>query len=315
MPELAIVIVSYNTIDILRECLQAALRHSRTLRTEIIVVDNASRDGSAEMVRREFPTVRVLALDHNLGFGGGNNLGVEATRATYLLLLNSDAILHSDAGAALVDYLRNHEDVVCAGPKVVLRDGRAQPGAFGEQPSLWRIAMQSSGINRLAPRSRWLSGIEVDHGRGPVMTVGWISGVCMAMRRADYVAAGGFDRDLFMYCEDIDLCARLQRDGRRVVRLDAPEITHYHGASARTMPSRLRSAVWQQRNLLRLVHRQSGTGARVAAQLMLLTGQMPRIAAGLAMSPRRGWRDNLLLRSALIRSRDLLGLLHELPQG
>jgi GT2 family glycosyltransferase len=306
---LSIVIVSYNTVGILRDCLQAALLHSRALPTQIIVVDNASSDGSASMVQREFPSVHLIEAGANLGFGAANNLGVKATQAPFVLLLNSDAILHSDTGAALVDYLQRHPDVACVGPRIMLRDGRRQPKVFGEQPTLWRVSMQNLGLNRLFPRSRLLRGVDSDHLSGPEMDTGWISGVCMAMRREDFVRIGGFDESIFMYCEDIDLCSRLQQRGGRIVHLDTQAVTHWLGASSKTTAARVRNAVWQQRNMLKIVERRNGRAAGYAARLVLLGGQGLRVLAGLALAPRDGLEDNLLLRASCSRVLDLVGLL------
>jgi len=314
MPELAVVIVSYNTADILRDCLHALYRHAAGgPEMEVIVVDNDSRDGSVAMVREEFPSVRLIAHGRNVGFGAATNIGIEATQAPYLMLLNSDAMMLSNVGDSLVAYLKANPDVVCVGPRVVLRDGTPQPRVFGEQPSLWRLAMQSSGLSRMFPRSFLFRGIDNNHCNSAEMDVGWISGVCMAMRRSDFVAVGGFDPAIFMYCDDIDICSRLIKRGGRVVHLDGPCVMHYLAASSKSAAARLRIAVWQQRNLLKVVRDRSGLMALFCARLILLAGHLPRMAAGLVLGLRQGFDSNTVFLSSWCRVLDLVGLLRKLP--
>ena len=304
-PGLAVIVVSYNTAHLLRECLTAILDHSGD--AEIVVVDNASADGSAAMVQREFPSVRLIAQARNTGFGAANNVGVQAAAAEFVMLLNSDAILLEDTGRALVDYLRAHPDVICAAPRIVLPNGERQARVFGNQPSLWRIATQALYLSALFPGSESLAGIDGREPNTAEATVGWISGVCMVMRRTDFLAASGFDPEIFMYCEDVDLCGRLARPGSRIVRVDRFAVRHYGGASSPTLAAELRNAVWVQRNLLRVVRRRSGRGAAYAARLLISVGLILRVAAGLAAVPKRGVRNNRLLRTSWLRMRDLVG--------
>jgi GT2 family glycosyltransferase len=306
MGRLAIVIVNYNTAALLRGCLAAIHAVTDVKGTEIIVVDNASVDNSAAMVSREFPEVRLLALSENLGFGVANNLGVATSSASYIMLLNSDAVLLEDTGVGLVRYLEEHDDVSCVGPRIVLSTGERQPRVFGNLPSLWRIAMQSLHLDLLFPRTSIFEGTD-GRDRGHMESdVGWISGVCMVMRRADFLAVGGFDPGIFMYCEDVDLCSRLSERGGRIVRIDRFPVLHYGGASSPSMAAQVKNTVRQQRNLLRVVRGRSGRAASHAARLLLLTGLLLRIAAGLVLTPKRGVRSNLLLCSSWRRMVDLV---------
>jgi GT2 family glycosyltransferase len=275
--------------------------------TEIIVVEDASRDNGATiaMTQREFPSVRLLALAENVGFCAANNLGVAASSAPYVMLLNNDAVLLSDTGGSLVRFLQEHPDVTCVGPRIVLPNGARQPRVFGNLPSLWRIAMQSLYLGQLFAHVPILEGVDGLERSDLVRDVGWISGVCMVMRRLDYRAVGGFDPSFYMYCEDMDLCSRLKAYGR-IVHLDEHPVLHYGGGVASSIDAQLRNSLLQQRNLLKIVSRRSGRVTAHAARLLISLGLLLRILAGLALIPRRGLKGNIVLRSSWLRLSDLI---------
>jgi GT2 family glycosyltransferase len=308
MAVVSIVIATYNREPLLRECLASIFEQTDMNKTEIIVVDDASIDGGATVatVQREFPSVRLLAQAKNVGFGVANNLGVASAGAPYVMLLNNDAILLGDTCGSLVRFLEENPDVACVAPRIVLRSRQRQSRVFGNLPTLWRIAMQSLGLGLALPGKQILQGVDGRDSPRPVNgDVGWVSGVCMAMRRSDFIAVGGFDPIFFMYCEDVDLCWRLSERGR-IVRLDDHPVLHYGGGVASSIEGQLRNSLLQQRNLLKIVSKRSGPGAvRVAAGLLSL-GLALRIAAGLALIPRRGLKHNVVLRSSWLRMVDLI---------
>jgi GT2 family glycosyltransferase len=306
MPSVSVVICTLNREALLRECLASIARMSDPQETEIIVVDNGSVDDTVAMVRREFPTVRLLVQSKNVGFCVANNIGVAASSAPYVMLLNSDAVLLSDTAGNLVRFLKEHDDVKCVGPRIVLPSGERQPRVFGNLPSLWRIAMQSLYLGQLFPRTPAFEGIDGRDRPGPVDDVGWISGVCMVMRRLDFIAAGGFDPTFFIYCEDVDLCSRLSQRGGRIVRVDADPVLHYGGGSSPLISAQLRNSLLQQRNLLKVVRGRSGRLASGLAALLISLGLLLRIAVGVARIPTRGIQSNVLLRSSWVRIRDLV---------
>jgi O-antigen biosynthesis protein len=306
MPTVSVIICTYNREALLRKCLTSIIRTSDMHATEIVVVDNASVDDTAAMVRREFPTARLLVQNENVGFCVANNIGVAASSTPYVMLLNSDAVLLGDTAGNLVRFLEEHHDVKCAGPRIVLPSGERQPRVFGNLPSLWRIAMQSLYLGLLFPRIPVLEGVDGRDRPGPVDDVGWISGVCMAMRRLDFIAVGGFDPTFFIYCEDVDLCSRLSECGGRIVRADNHPVLHYGGGSSPLIAAQLRNSLLQQRNLLKIVRRRSGRLACGAASLLIALGLLLRIAVGVTRIPTRGLRSNVLLRSSCLRICDLV---------
>lgn len=304
-PDLSIVIVSFNTQALLRECLEAVYAQVRGLEFEVIVVDNASHDGSPEMVRSLFPAVRLLALDENLGFGGGNNAGVRAAQGRVVFLLNSDAILLTNTPRFLLDYLDGHVDVACVGPRIVLPNRQPQPQAFGHLPSPWRLLMQAVGGGKA--RLPLFEGVDADVRKGDEMDIGWLSGVCLCLRREHYLQVGGFDERFFMYAEDVALCGRLRPFGR-IVLLDDHDVLHYGGASSPNAASRVRNAVWQQRHILIVCRDEYGPVAAALGRLCVGLGLLLRLAAALLLIPRRGVAGNGLLQTTHARLLDLCGL-------
>ena len=303
---LSIIIVSYNTVDYLRECLNSVYQYAAD--AEVIVVDNASSDASCAMVKAEYSQVKLIASEQNLGFGVGNNLGVEHATQPYILLLNSDAVLKSDTAHQLLEYLQAHEDVACVGPRVVLPvSGEIQAKTFGFVPRLKNVLMQSLGLNRMFPKHMFFAGIDGDFRWAREMPVGWLSGVCMAMRTVDYVSVGGFDKRFFMYCEDIELCMKLQKIGK-IMLVDDFDVMHYGGASSKSIASKVRNSVWQQRNLLAIVHRHSGIAAYTISRIFIALGLLSRLAFGLLTVPVKGTGNNLTLQSAYARLKDIFGI-------
>lgn len=304
-PKLSIVIVSFNTREILRECLQAVFECTTDISFEVIVVDNASQDGSPAMVREAFPKVHLIELSENVGFGMGNNAGVDMARGNHLFLLNSDAILLENTPLALSQYLQQHHDVACVGPRIVCPNGQLQPKAFGHMPSPWRLLMQSSGLAYLGFRN--FEGVDGIQRGEPEMDVGWLSGVCLCLRREDYLAVEGFDSRFFMYAEDVALCGRLHREGGRVVLLDRFDVLHYGGVASPDLDSRVRNSVWQQRHILQVCQDEYGRYAYLVSSCSVAIGLLLRLAVALVFLPVRGVRRNIGLHTTRARLQDVFG--------
>jgi GT2 family glycosyltransferase len=315
--DLSIIIVSYNTIDLLRGCLKSidkVISVQNDFAAEVIVVDNGSRDGSVQMVSSEFPSVHLLAENNNLGFGVANNVGANAANGEFLLLINSDTEVDNDVGRGLVEYLRSNPTVGCVAPKIVLPDGTSQPKVLGNLPTPWRLLVQSVALNRLFNKSKLFSGIDIENYLDKEAVVGWVSGVCLCIRRSHYNSIGGFDPRFFMYCEDIELCLRIGKNIGSVVHLDAYPVLHYGGASSKSTSSRLRNTIWQQRNLLMTIHIHQGIISTILAKLIIAPGLLLRIAVGMLMTLGSTTGKPFLMRSAWLRLLDLAGLLRKLPE-
>ena len=227
---LSIIIVNWNVRDLLRECLRSIEDEKGDLSLEIIVVDSASNDDSAAMVRSEFPSVHLIACTENVGFPRGNNIGLQEARGDYLLLLNPDTVIVDDALAVLVSYLQVNPDVGVVGPQLLNPDGSVQS-------SRRRFPTVTTGFFE----STWLEGLAsgilrryyaLDLPDDATADVDWLTGACIMGPRSTYEAVGGMDEGYFMYSEELDWCRRIKESGRRVVYYPAAQVIHHVGKSS-----------------------------------------------------------------------------------
>ena len=232
-PTLCIVIVSFNARGELERCLASLHAPAPALVHEIVVVDNASTDGSAASARR-WPDVRVIESAANIGFARANNIGIRAGAAPFLLLLNPDTIVPAGAVDRLVDYLVAHPDAAVVGPRLVDSEGRAEL-SFGRMigpVNEWRQKRLVVGNARADLRASAI----VDQMTRREQTPDWVSGACLLVRRADAEAVGLFDERFELYTEDVDFCASIRRRGRLVRFTPDVEIVHARGRSAAATP-------------------------------------------------------------------------------
>ena len=226
---LAIIIVTYNSRSEIDGCLDSLVRHRPAVEHEIVVVDNASPDGTAEHLRRTWPTVRLLEAGANVGFAAANNMGIRQTTSELVLLLNPDTSVTRGAIDRLVAALDANRDTAVAGPRVVNGDGNAEL-SFGRMMSplaeLRQKVLVAGADRRLPIIAGW-----VDKATRRRQLVDWVSGVCLLIRRADLEAAGLLDERFFIYIEDVDLCATVRARGRTVLFEPAAEIAHLRGRS------------------------------------------------------------------------------------
>lgn len=226
-PDLSVVIVSFNAREHLERCLEAVAGGAH----EVVVVDNASSDGSPALVRERFPAVQLVELEENVGFGAANNLGMEAASGRWFLLLNSDAWPVDDAIGRLAAFAEAQPRAGIVGPRLRNPDGSLQPSVRG-YPTLWRIATEYLFLRRLAPRSRALNafyGGGFDHESAREVEV--LKGAVLLLRREAAEAVGGFDPAYFMYGEEMDLCYRVREAGWSVVFDPDAEFVHVGGVS------------------------------------------------------------------------------------
>lgn len=239
MPELSIIIVSYNTRADLERCLASLNKPPPAVSNDIIVVDNQSNDGSAQAAVR-FPRVRVLDAGANRGFAAACNLGFRESDGDMVLLLNPDTVVPPGAVDGLVRQFWSHSDVAVVGPRLVDGEGRPEL-SFGEMISPlveWRQKRLVKGLER--KDSSVLK--RVDEMTRREQWPDWVSGACLLVKRADAEAVGLFDERYFMYLEDVDFCAAIRARGRRVLFVPTVEITHLRGRSAATASGATRAA-------------------------------------------------------------------------
>lgn len=232
--DLSVIIVSWNVQKLLRACLTSVFRslENLPLQAEIIVVDNDSSDGSDEMVAREFPSVRLLDNDANVGFTKANNQGLAIADGRYLLLLNPDAELASGALRSLHDYAEAHPSVGIIGPKLLFPDGTVQ-SSRRRFPSLSTGLLESTVLQRFLPSHPTLRRYYVlDASDEDTQEVDWVVGACMLVRREAIERVGSFDERFFMYSEELDLCYRTKADGWKVVYLPTARVVHHEAKSS-----------------------------------------------------------------------------------
>lgn len=228
MASIAVVIVNYNTRDYLRECLATVLVETPY---QVVVVDNASSDGSVEMVRACYPSVTLRDNSWNRGYGAAANQGIADCTAEYVLLLNSDTLVHAGAFHALTAYLDHHPGVAIVGPRLVNRDGTLQPSCYPFPGTLkWFLHYEVSGqLIRRVPILRNYQRHTWPHTEA--QSVPWVMGAALVIRREAFEAVGGFDESFFMYCEETDLCYRLKSANWQIHFVPIATVMHVGQAS------------------------------------------------------------------------------------
>jgi len=230
-----IVIVSYNTRPELEHCLASLALHPPRTTHDILVVDNASTDGTPEALRARWPAVRLIEAGRNLGFAGANNLGVRASTGEFVLLLNSDTLVPDGAVDTLVESLRAEPDVGAAGPRLIDADGRpelsfgAMMGPFTELRQKVLVRLHERGVPAVVRHVERLTRLR--------QYPDWVSGACLLVRRGDAMAVGLLDERYFLYAEDVDFCAALRGLGRRILFTPDAQTVHLKGASGRSRPA------------------------------------------------------------------------------
>ena len=241
--DLAIVIVNYNVRDLLRRCLKSVLASQGEFEYETCVVDNASTDGSCEMVRDEFPQVQLISNHSNVGYPAANNqglrlLGVESEnqseRPRFCLLLNPDTEVPAYAFVKLLKYLDSHEDVGVVGPKLVLPDGTLDLACRRSFPSPEISSYRMLGLSRLFPKSRRFGRYNLTYlDENSVAEVDSVVGAFMMVRTVALANVGLLDERFWMYGEDLDWAKRIKDEGWRVVYYPPVEVLHVKRASSR----------------------------------------------------------------------------------
>lgn len=230
--DLSVILVNWNLKDYLLEAIGSVFETIRRRSFEVLLVDNASIDGSVDAVRGRFPQVRLIENDVNRGFGAANNQAFEVARGRHFLLLNSDARLLPGSADALVEFLDAHPEVGICGGQLINADGSLQ-NSFDNFPTLTTELLNKSLLRRLFP-SRYPSKLQSAHEPRDVEVV---IGAMMMIRAEIVRRLGGFDPDYFLFLEETDLCYRVRRAGARTCQLPAAQAVHHQGkSSVRRLP-------------------------------------------------------------------------------
>jgi N-acetylglucosaminyl-diphospho-decaprenol L-rhamnosyltransferase len=238
-PAISIIIVNWNTKVLLRQCL-ISLRGANGVRTEVIVVDNASTDGSPEMVKKDFPRVRLIRCLTNSGMGSGNNAGMKVAKGRYFILLNSDTIVPRGAFKKLLNWLERHPDCDVVGPQLRYPDGRLQTSG-GYFPTLLNIGLLFLGVDDLPILNRYLplyqrGGLYLSGKQPDWFTrehpVDWLMGACILLKREVFDRVGGFEEKIFMYVEEVEWFYRIKESGYSVWYTPEVWVIHRKGGSS-----------------------------------------------------------------------------------
>jgi GT2 family glycosyltransferase len=231
--DLTVSVVSYRTPALLERCLSALEAERPTLDLEVIVVDNASPDGSVELVQRRFAWVSVVRNPRNAGFGAAHNQALRRARGRYWLVLNSDAAPSPGALCSLVGFMDANPGVGVAGPKLRYLDGSVQPSRR-RLPTLATLFFESTQLQRVFPSNGILRRYYVQDRSDEVpQDVDWLVGACLCVRASAAAEVGLFDERFFMYSEELDWCRRFRASGWRVSYVPWAEVTHLEGGSSR----------------------------------------------------------------------------------
>lgn len=232
--DISIIIVSWNVRDLLRECINSIYEKTKGITFEIVVVDNASSDGTVDMVRTEFPHVKLFVCDENLGFARANNLALPLTAGKYIGLLNPDTELLNNAFVMMIAKLEDEPTIGITGPKILASDGRV------EEPCARNFITLISELQWLLYTSRrttiLFSNYLPKEQYNVSQPVECISGACMVLRRDALLDGLIFDPQFFMYFEDLDLCYEIKLRGRQVFYLSEALVAHHKGKSAKQVP-------------------------------------------------------------------------------
>ncbi len=233
--KVSVIIVNYNVKYFLEVCLHSVWRALERVGGEVIVVDNNSQDGSNEMVRERFASTVLIENKDNRGFSKANNQGVAMAKGEYILFLNPDTVVPEDFFVKMVGYMDAHPEAGSIGPRLIDGKGKFAPDGKKSFPSLSVAIFKTTGINKLFPKSPYINKYYAVHvGEREVAEVDALSGCCMMVRKSLLEPIGGaFDEDFFMYCEDVDLCYRIQKSGVKNIYFPETTVIHYKGESTK----------------------------------------------------------------------------------
>ncbi len=238
--DLSVVLLSYNTKDLTEQALRTVVDASAGLEVEIFVVDNASHDGSADMVAEKFPQVKLLRNDQNVGFAAGNNVALRQVVGRHVLLLNTDTIVRQDTLRTLVEFLDLHPDVGAVGCKILNPDGSLQYDCKRGFPTPMAAVYKLTGLSRLFPKSRRFARYDMTYvDENETAEVDALSGSCTMVRKETMDQVGLLDEDYFMYGEDLDWYFRIHKAGWKIYYLPTTEIIHFRGESGRSYQWRI----------------------------------------------------------------------------
>jgi GT2 family glycosyltransferase len=278
MPDVSIIIVNWNTRQLLADCINDVKSYTHDLTYEIIVVDNASSDGSQEMVRATFPDVHLIANNENVGFARANNQAIRCSRGRYVLLLNSDAFVRDQTIAQTVAFMDAHPAAGMVGCKLRYADGRLQPSCT-TFPTLFTELLIATQLERLFPKSRLFGAYRMTYWDfNDIREVDVIMGAYMLVRATAIEQLGMLDESYFMYSEEVDWCYRFKQNGWKVYFYPYVETIHLWGGSSK--PVRVEMLIQLYLSRVAFFRRYYGTTSANLLKLIVGFSCLLRIGPG-----------------------------------
>jgi GT2 family glycosyltransferase len=249
--KLSIIIVSYNSLNFLKDCLDSINNNEPSVSFEITVVDNASSDGTVEAMRKDYPHLKLIENERNEGFAAANNKAIKSSNSEYILLINSDCQVYANSIDRLLEFADANKDAGIAGPRIINSDGSIQ-FSCRKFPSFFDAGMHSI-LTNIAPDNPFSRRYKLaDINRDEISKVDWVSGSCMLIRRAALNETGLMDENYFMYVEDTDLCYQMWKKGWKVYYFPKSEILHHIGGSTggNALSGAVTSSIRMQKSVL-----------------------------------------------------------------
>ena len=274
-PDLSILIVTWNTKERIQECLQSIFTCAPKIQFEIVVVDNASQDGTVDLILAKFPSVSMIQNTENIGYGPAQNKAFHVSRGRYVLILNSDVVVTDGALEGLVRYMDSHPDIGLVGGRLQNPDGTFQSSANRRFPSPLDVFLEelffSSSLKFLFLRTRFgATCSKLFWNLKEPQSVAWVGGACMLIRRSVMEHVGLFDGHFFFYYEDCDLCLRIRRAGWKVAYDPRQHFIHQWGSSSQKNVRKV--SIEARRSLLYYFLKHNGTFGFLAVKYALLVG-------------------------------------------
>ena len=281
---LSIITVTYNSRHEIGPCIESLPTDIFGVPVEIVVVDNASSDGTLEYVRSHYPQVTAISSGANPGFGAANNTAFRLSTGEFVLFLNPDTESNRLSLSHCLRRLQTEPGIGMISPKLVLANGRMDLACRRAVPTMWDGVTRSTGLYKIFPRVRWFSGYNLTYlPENATYPVGAVNGAFMMMRRTDFMRLGGFDERFFMYGEDLDLCLRCSKAGLKVIYDGRYAIVHLKGRSSRQVHKTMSKALFAGTKQFYLKHFNPANSPLIRWKYDVLFGLWQTVAAVTAM--------------------------------
>jgi GT2 family glycosyltransferase len=283
--DLSIIYVNWNSLDYLRESIESVYRYTHSISFEIVVVDNASPEGNVDSLKLEFPEVKVIKSDINVGFAGANNLGFQYTDSEFVLFLNPDTRLVSPSIDVLVARLRTLPDAGIVGCKLLNTDLSVQLSSIQTYPTILNQAVDAEYLRLRWPECRLWKIAPLFDASVDVLKVDVIPGACMLMRRRVFEQVGKFSEDYFMYAEDLDLNFRVKRARFTNYYVGETAIIHHGGRSSARQSVSQWATIMKYRAMLQLFRKTRGAAYAFGYRLAMGLVAIGRLGLLAVLSP------------------------------